>query len=246
MSDIPESQQVKVKGIVDIVFLMDATGSLEVCIEQVKNNLRSFIELLVGEANQAPVKEWRAKVVGFRDFEFDTEPLVDNPFTDDPAVLEGQLSSLKAEGGGDVPESLLEGIYHCATMEQTGQGEPLSPDKWRHRGSGARVVIVFTDAPYKQTMQQPKDGTLDDVTNACHTNKIILQIFAPEMDCFYELGELDKADCHLFPYDESDPTGPAKALNEFTSERGNFKEMLAALAKTLAGSYPILNISNYG
>ena len=237
MSDIPESQQTKVKGIVDLVFLMDATGSLEICIEQVKDNLRGFIEMLTGGAsNQAPVKEWRAKVVGFRDFIYDPEPLVDNPFTDDPAVLEGQLSTLKAEGGGDIPESLLEGIYHCANMDQTEKGEPLSPDKWRHRSSGARVVVVFTDAPYHETMEQPKDGTLDDVANACDSNKIILQVFAPEMDCYYSLGEIDKTDCHLFTYDEADEEGPAKALNEFTSEKGNFKETLQALAKTVSQS----------
>jgi hypothetical protein len=237
MSEIPESQQVKVKGIVDLVFLMDATGSLEICIEQVKNNLRGFIELLTGEAtNQSPVKEWRAKVVGFRDFEWDDEPLVDNPFTDDPSVLESQLTNLEAKGGGDIPESLLEGIYHCATMEQTGQGEALSPDKWRYRGSGARVVIVFTDAPFKEPMEQPKDGTLDDVINACHANKIILQVFAPEMDCFDKLDETDKCDSHLFEYDEADPEGPAKALNEFTSAKGNFKETLQALAKTVSQS----------
>jgi hypothetical protein len=234
MSDIPESQQVKVKGIVDLVFLMDATGSLEICIEQVKNNLRGFIELLTGAAaTQAAVKEWRAKVVGFRDFEYDSEPLVDNPFTDDPAVLESQLTQLEAKGGGDIPESLLEGIYHCATMEQTGKGEPLSPDKWRNKGEGARVVIVFTDAPFKDPMEQPKGGTLDDLANVCEANRIILQVFAPKMDCYYELGEIDKADCNLFAYDEADPAGAAKALNEFTSEGGNFKATLEALAKTV-------------
>ena len=234
MSDIPDSQKTKVKGIVDLVFLMDATGSLEICIEQVKNNLRGFIEMLTGGAsNQAPVKEWRAKVVGFRDFEYDSEPLVDNPFTDDPAVLESQLTQLEAKGGGDVPESLLEGIYHCATMEQTGKGEPLSPDKWRNKGEGARVVIVFTDAPFKEPMQQPKGGTLEDVTNACYSNKIILLGLVPNMDCYCELGEIDKADCNLFAYDEADEEGAAKALNEFTSEKGNFRETLEALAKTV-------------
>ena len=60
----------KVKGIVDLVFLMDATGSLDICIEQVKNNLRDFIGYLTGgPANQTPVKEWRAKVSGIFNFQ---------------------------------------------------------------------------------------------------------------------------------------------------------------------------------
>ena len=115
---------------------------------------------------------------------------------------------------------------HCAEMGQTEKGEPLSPDKWRHRSSGARVIIVFTDAEFKNPMVWDKGGDIDDVSNACSNNKIILQVFAPEMDCFYELGEIDKSDCYLLEYDESDPEGAVKALNEFTS-RGDFKEILA-------------------
>ena len=154
MSDIPESQRTKVKGIVDIVFLMDATGSMKPCIDAVKDNLRMFIgELTGGANNQAPVKEWRAKVVAYRDYIYDSEPLVDHDFTDDPAVLEGQMASLQADGGGDEPESLLEGIYHVATMEQTEKGVPLSPNKWRYRGDGARVVVIFTDASYHDVME---------------------------------------------------------------------------------------------
>ena len=134
---------------------MDATGSLEICIENVKNNVRYFTELLDGGAsNQGLVKEWRAKVVGYRDFEFDAEPLVDNPFTDDVAVLESQLAKLEPKGGGDEPESLLEGIYHVANMDQAQSGDPVKPiEKWRQAGDVQRVVIVFTDAPYKEPLE---------------------------------------------------------------------------------------------
>ena len=95
------------------------------------------------------------------------------------------------------------------------------------------MVIVFTDAPFKDPMAEPKGGTLDDLANACESNRIILQVFAPKMDCYYELGEIDKADCNLFDYDEADEEGAAKALNEFTSVKGNFRETLEALAKTV-------------
>jgi hypothetical protein len=113
------------KGLVDIVFLIDATGDMQPCIDAVKNSVRLFIdELTAGTNNQSiPLeKRWRAKVVGYRDFIHDTEPLVDNPFTDDVAVLESQLGALVADGGGDPPESLLEGIYHVANMGQTERG----------------------------------------------------------------------------------------------------------------------------
>jgi hypothetical protein len=35
-------QTSKVKGIVDIVFLLDATGSMQPCIDAVKNNIAAF------------------------------------------------------------------------------------------------------------------------------------------------------------------------------------------------------------
>ena len=237
MSDIPESQQTKVKGIVDIVFLMDATGSMKPCIDAVKDNLRMFIgELTGGANNQATVQEWRAKVVAYRDFIYDNEPLVDHDFTDDPGVLESQLGALEAVGGGDEPESLLEGLYHAANMGQTERGEPLSPNKWRYRGDGARVVIIFTDASFHEVMEKPEGGTFDDVVNACHTNRIIMQVYAPEMDCYDMLAEIDKADVHTFSYDKSKDDGAVQALREFTSDKKNFQETLRALAKTVTQS----------
>ena len=241
MSDIPESQQgpqKKVKGIVDIVFLMDATGSMQPCIDALKNNVKLFIgELTGGANNQKPVKEWRAKVVAYRDFIFDKEPLVDNPFTEDPAVLESQLGALIAEGGGDEPESLLEGIYHAAEMGQTDKDEPLSPDKWRARNAGARAVIVFTDATYHEVMEEPKGGTFNDVKNSVTANKIMLQVFAPQdMDCHAALSRIDKAAYYEYEYDETREDGAAKGLEEFTSNTKNFQETLAALARTLSQS----------
>ena len=63
----------KVKGVVDIVFLMDATSDMMNCIQKVKENLVPFFEALTedGGTNRIAARDWRAKVVGFRDFEAD-------------------------------------------------------------------------------------------------------------------------------------------------------------------------------
>ena len=242
MSDILDSQQgpqKKVKGIVDIVFLMDATGSMQPCIDALRDNVKMFIEeLTAGANNQSLVKEWRAKVVGYRDFLFDSEPIVDNPFTDDSAVLAAQLGALVAEGGGDEPESLLEGIYHVAEkMGETGKEDPLSPEKWRARNTGARAIIVFTDATYHEKMEEPKGGGFDEVKNAITRNKLILQIYAPEeMDCHAALSRINKAAYYEYPYDETLEDGPAKGLEKFTSDTETFRAALLALAATISAS----------
>jgi hypothetical protein len=240
MSDIPASQQVKVKGIVDIVFLMDATGSMQPTIDDLKNNLKHFIDELTGGAhNQNPVEHWRGKVIGYRDFLYDSVPIEDNPFVETSDELRAQLDKLKAEGGGDEPESLLEGIYHVANMEQTDRGlsrTDLDPNKWRYRSDGARVVIVFTDADYHETMEKPKGGTIDDVATKCMEQRIILRVYAPDMDLFDEIGEIDKASVRRFSYDKNDEEGAVKALRDFTGDKENFRETMLALAKTVSQS----------
>ena len=171
MSDIPESLQTRPEGVVDIVFLVDTLQDMQPCIDALKDNFRGCIEALDGGAlNQGLVKEWRAKVVGFQNLSpwLDTEPQVASPFTDSATVLENQLDSLEANGrlldrqyGGEGPWciSLLESIYHCATMGQTGKDEPLSPDKWRHRSEGLRVVVIFAAHNFMTRWSSPREYT---------------------------------------------------------------------------------------
>jgi hypothetical protein len=227
----------QVKGVADIVFLLDASGSMQPCIDALKENIASFVDSLVnpGPNNQLPVKDWRAKVVGYRDVEADgAEWFVDNGFTSDLAELKSQIASISAKGGDDEPESLLDAIFKVASAGATGPQESPAPSKWRPRRSAARVVIAFTDATYKPTMSLPeaKGGTVDDVINICTQERIVLCLFCPEDPCYESLAELDKS--------EVDIIGPLKEapqkLKEFTGDKANFKKVLAALAKTVSKS----------
>lgn len=234
MSD-PQAR--KVKGVVDMVFLLDATGSMGSCIDALKTNIELFIDKLVTpDGNTAcVVKDWRAKVVGYRDFEQDPEPFVDNLFTRDAGELKGQLAALQADGGGDEPESLLDALFKVATMGSTEKGAPEDSSKWRYRSSAARVVIVFTDASYKDTMTIPDaaGGTINDLELRIHENRIVLSIFAPDMTCYNELAALDKAEYEPIAYEGS---SPQQALVEFTADQEHFKETLDALAKSVSAS----------
>jgi hypothetical protein len=113
----------KTKGVADIVFLIDVTGSMAPIIDALRKNIEVFVDSLSsGDANNAaPVKDWRGKVVGYRDIEAaEAEGLpwiVDNPFVRDAGALKAQLATLQAAGGGDEPESLLDALYKVASME---------------------------------------------------------------------------------------------------------------------------------
>jgi hypothetical protein len=190
---------VKVKGVVDIVILMDVSGSMQACTDAVKASVATFIKSLTATDanNSTPVKDWRLKVVGYRDYDASPENwFVDNPFVRDVSSVEAQLASprMAAQGGGDEPESLLDALFRVASIEEAGLQDGEDPNRWRPRGKAARAVIFFTDATFKTVMVIPeaKGGSLDDVISHLTKARIILCGFHPEWSGYEELASLDK------------------------------------------------------
>lgn len=234
-----DQQREKVRGVADIVFLIDATGSMAPCIDALKQNIGHFIDSLTttNQGNQSPVKDWRGKAMGYRDFEEDATPLVDNPFVRDPATLKAQLAGLQPEGGGDTPESLLDALYAVSTMGQTGKEEAEDERKWRYRSSAARIVIVFTDAPYKEKMviQGATGGTFEDVKNKCHEHRIILSLFAPDLPCYDTLSAIQKSE-----YEPISGPNFLEGMKALTGDQKNFQNTLAQLAKSVSKSCEVV------
>ncbi|MBQ7177787.1 MAG: VWA domain-containing protein, partial [Victivallales bacterium] len=167
--DIPDNagndanKTYKNAGVADLVFLIDVTGSMGPCINALRENINHFIDMLTStEGNGSPVTDWRARVVGYRDFPYDGNTSYgwreDNDFTRDVAALKAQVAALVPKGGGPgaegIPESLLDAMMTVATAGkldlQAGEDEANSK-KWRPDGAAARIVIIFTDATYHPT-----------------------------------------------------------------------------------------------
>jgi hypothetical protein len=234
----------KTKGVADVVFLIDVSGSMAPCIDALRTNIEAFIHTLSSgdpaNANAAPVRDWRAKVVGYRDIEAapaeGVQWLEDQPFVRDAAALKAQLAALTAEGGGDEPESLLDALYTVATMEAVPKGsQSEDPLKWRYRSDAARVVVVFTDASFKETMSIPqaKGGALQDVANVVMANRIILSLFAPNFEGYDRLSQIDKSEWEVVEYEG---LSPQAALQKFTSDPANFRTTLKQLAASVSRS----------
>ena len=211
----------KTKGVADIVFLVDVSGSMSPCIDALRRNIEAFIDSLSqGDANNAaPVRDWRGKVVGYRDIEAAQAEglpwIVDNAFVRDAGALKAQLGTLQANGGGDEPESLLDALYTVASMEAVPKGSQTEdPSKWRYRSDAARVVIVFTDASFKETMSIPeaKGGSLQDVANLVMANRIILSLFAPNFEGYDRLSQIDKSEWEVVEYEGLNPAGSAAEI----------------------------------
>jgi hypothetical protein len=228
--------------VADIVFVVDVSGSMAPCIDALRYNIEAFVDSLSrGDANNAaPVKDWRAKVVGYRDLESSVAEglpwLEDNAFVRDVAALKSQLGALKAVGGGDEPESLLDALYKIATMEALPKGsQSIDPGKWRYRSDAARVVVVFTDASFKETMSIPeaKGGSLQDVANVVMANRIILSLFAPNFEGYDRLSQIDKSEWEVVEYEG---LNAQEALQKFTADPANFRNTLKQLAASVSRS----------
>jgi von Willebrand factor type A domain len=232
----------RTRGVADIVFLIDVSGSMRPCIDALRSNIETFIDSLSqGDPNNAaPVRDWRGKVVGYRDIgAADSEGLpwiVDNPFVRDAGALKAQLAGLQAAGGGDEPESLLDALFMIASMEAIPRGSQSEDSgKWRYRSDAARVVIVFTDASFKETMSVPaaKGGSLQDVANIIMANRIILSLFAPNFEGYDRLSQIDKSEWEVVEYEG---LSPQEALQKFTSDPVNFRTTLKQLAASVSRS----------
>lgn len=228
----------KKKGIPDIVFLLDSTGSMKECLRAVTDNIATFVDTLSSSDSNGGVliKDWRIRVIGYRDRDSDgSQWWIDNPFTSDVAQVKQQLSALEAKGGGDEPESLLDAMYTLSQWPSADKGMPASPTGWRHRHDAARVMIIFTDASCKSafTAADGSKGSIPDIINACNASKIKVMLFAPDAPCYADLSMMNGL--------EWEPVGalgadPVKALQEFTSHTENFSKVMEALAKTVSVS----------
>lgn len=245
-----EKQEFKMHGVVDMCFLLDATGSMQPCIDAVKNNIKTFIASVTSEGENGGITltDWRACVCAYRDYEFETqngkEWMVTNNFTSDVDELYRQLDNLQAMGGGDEPESLLDALFQVINRGSTGKDEEPQADKWRYPSSAARCVIVMTDAPFHETMSVPgaEGGTVADIRNLMQQERIRLSLFAPEMSCHYDLSMADKCSYDAIEVEDiPDPKATtadarAKALKDYTGDQANFQKVMELLAKSVSQS----------
>lgn len=229
------------RGVCDLVLLIDGTGSMGACMEALKSNIKVFVDQL--KDPQSPVTDWRARVICYRDHQVDgsqwltVEPFVSNDY----AGFQAQIDKLTPKGGGDEPESLLDALYRTISIETVDVQAPTpDPLKWRQRSAAARVVVVFTDASFhpEMTIEEAQGGRLQDIVNLCHSEKIRLILYAPDLDQYNEMAMIDKS--------QFDPvSGPpgadgkpdfARGLADLCKDQQRFKKIMEQLAKSVSRS----------
>ena len=240
----------RVKGVADIVFLIDVTASMQPAIDRLLADISVFFDTLSarGENNQVLMKDWRAKVVAYRDVREEWVTFFeDNPFVRGAEDVKEQFRTLKAEGGGDEPESLLYALYRVCNMKESPKGEE-DERRWRSHDEAARVVIVFTDASFHPTIEggshaevmEVGAGTVEDVKNQVYNSRVRLCILAPEMPCHATLAEVDGAVYEAISYDTQKPGSAVEAFVNFTEDKERVRATLETLGRTVTTVDPSL------
>jgi len=126
---------------VDMVFCIDATGSMDGVIDMVKKNaLNLYPDVMEHMARKnKTIDTLRVRIVAFRDYKNDgDDAMLTTDFFTLPAQaadFENCVKSIEAFGGGDDPEDGLEALGFAIKS------------KWNEEGMKKRqVIVVWTDA----------------------------------------------------------------------------------------------------
>ena len=130
---------VKVKGQVDIVFVVDTTGSMTSYIRNVKNNIIAFVE----ELDSANIRSNFA-LVDYRDITHDGQHYTnvkknekDNSnWFKSAEEFKKQIEALSVSGGGDAPETAIDALEMARQLNM--------------RKTSQKFFVLVTDAGYKE------------------------------------------------------------------------------------------------
>ena len=127
---------------VDIVMVIDATGSMSPLLEMVKSGALKFHSDLSEEMGKKSkfIDKLRVRIIAFRDYVYDKEDaMIATDFYDLPeqsVEFREAFDYIEAKGGGDIPEDGLEALAFAIKSDWAKEG-----DMRRH------IIVLWTDAP---------------------------------------------------------------------------------------------------
>ncbi len=187
---------------VDLVFCIDATGSMSPLINMVKNNALNFYGDLVrameknSQGMPKRLDSVRIRVIAFRDYMEDAANamMTTDFFTmpDQAEDFKACVNSIRADGGGDEPEDGLEALAYAIRSPW------MKPTPGRKR---RQVIVVWTDASTHpvgfgaRSPYYPKDMVKDfgELTEWWESEKFVdrqskrLLLFAPDREAWNTL-----------------------------------------------------------
>jgi Mg-chelatase subunit ChlD len=140
---LPDANQSDEKVNLDVLFLIDATGSMSDEIQQLKDNIRAIADRVATSPTQPDV---RFGMVTYRDQGDDYVTQVTD-FTPEVERFAQVLAAVQAEGGGDYPEDLNEAL-----------SQAIHQPEWRVDNTVSLVFLVADAPPHLDYGQQNHYG----------------------------------------------------------------------------------------
>ena len=115
----------------DLVFVMDCTGSMGQYIDAAKKNIESIVTRII----QSESADVRFGLVAYRDHPPQESTYVTQvfDFVTNTTSMTANLNTLSAQGGGDGPEAVTAGLQAAKVLA--------------YREDAAKVVVLIADAP---------------------------------------------------------------------------------------------------
>ncbi len=130
---------------VDVVFVLDTTGSMSGLIQGAKDKIWSIANEMV---STKPAPEIRFGLVGYRD-RSDAYVTKRTDLTQDIDAVYTELVKFQAEGGGDTPESVNQALHEAVTQMS-----------WNPARDVLKIIFLVGDAPphmdYENETQYPQ------------------------------------------------------------------------------------------
>jgi len=183
-----DPNEVAIKAL-DLVFVIDTTGSMGFVIDAVKVAATQIVNSVADS-----VPDYRIGVITYEDYGSDYNVPSDQPYEDilpfssDLTTIVNAIDTMTLGFGGDGPETVFAGLMHAIDpngLEQRLRDaneasliEPGSPGigSWRPGDKVSRVIILIGDAQPKDP--EPHSGlTLDDVITAANADPTPVNIF---------------------------------------------------------------------
>ena len=172
---------------VDVLFVLDVTSSMGEEITGIREGIIDFSNALSSQGLDA-----RIGLLAFGDHRIgEASRLLQfdgNPFTSDHESFQRQVGALRPSGGGDGPESSLDGLLEASR-------QPFRQD-------AEKVLLLITDAPpHNEIAQQAPDvASLGQVRQALQEQQIDwLHLVVQTVDAASYTGLQDEAPGNLFP-----------------------------------------------
>lgn len=180
----------------DVLFLLDSTGSMSDEIHELQSNIRAIsaqIDTLPGDIDT------RYGLVTYRDRGDDYVTRIADFFPDVEAFQE-RLSQVRAEGGGDDPESLNEALHNA-----------IHDVSWRGDNT-VKLIFLVADAP--PHLDYPNDYSYaDEMQIAAERGIKVHPIASSGLDqvgefIFRQIAQYTQGNFIFLTYEDTDPQTP--------------------------------------